>query len=221
MDWYSSLIFLHILSLVFWLGTDIGVLVLAKFAQRPIYSVEQRMLLLKVSMILDMFPRVFMVIAFATGFHLAIKLGFAHFNSIIILAVWVLSACWLSVVLISFFKDQQPAGALAKKIEKVIQYSLIIALVSLGFVSMFSDGPIVTTWLTLKIFLFATILAIVPLLEKAFMPAIIGFVTLEAEGSSPEVEKQINKGVDLTVIWVLLIYVVVLVISYLGIAKPW
>ena len=50
MDWYAVLLFVHILSLVFWLGTDIGVFVLGKFAQNPIYAVEQRLLLLKVAL---------------------------------------------------------------------------------------------------------------------------------------------------------------------------
>ena len=75
MDWYAVLLFVHILSLVFWLGTDIGVFVLGKFAQNPDYSVDQRLLLLKVALILDMFPRVFMVMSLPTGFQLATAIG--------------------------------------------------------------------------------------------------------------------------------------------------
>ena len=221
MDLYSNLVFLHILCLVFWLGTDIGVLVLSKFAQKSIYTVEQRLLLLKVAMILDMFPRTFMVIAFATGFHLAIKSGFAHLDSSLIIVVWVFCTIWLTLVLVSFFKDQQPAGVTARKFEKVVQFSLIAGLVLLGLISIFSEGPVVPTWLTIKILLFAAILAVVPLLERAFMPALLGFISLEAEGSSAKIEKQINQGINRTVFWVLMIYAAVIIISYLGVTKPW
>ena len=99
MDWYAVFLFLHILSLVFWLGTDIGVFVLGKFAQNPVYAVEQRLLLLKVALILDMFPRVFMVLSLPTGFHLATILGAIQTSPSLTAVVWGFSAIWLVVVL--------------------------------------------------------------------------------------------------------------------------
>jgi hypothetical protein len=59
------------------------------------------------------------------------------------------------------------------------------------------------------------------LLEKAFLPAVMGFMSLETEGSSPELENQIRGGMDRTYVWVLSIYAIVLVTAFIGVAKPW
>ncbi|MEO1319808.1 MAG: hypothetical protein AAFV30_04435, partial [Pseudomonadota bacterium] len=66
---YTLVLFVHLLAFVFWLGADIGVFILGKFAQNPAHSVEQRLLLLQVTLIIDKFPRVSMVTAVATGFY--------------------------------------------------------------------------------------------------------------------------------------------------------
>jgi hypothetical protein len=221
MDSYSVFLFVHILSLVFWLGTDIGVFVLGKFAQNPIYAVEQRLLLLKVALILDMFPRVFMVVALPTGFQLATALGAIPSTPVITAAVWVFSAFWLAVVLTGLMRHDEPIGLSAKKAEKLIHFFLLAVLAWAALASLLSDGPITVTWVAAKVLMYAMLFVVMPLLEKAFGPAVMGFVSLETAGSSPELESQIRGGMDRTYVWVLAIYAIVLITAFLGVAKPW
>jgi hypothetical protein len=49
----------------------------------------------------------------------------------------------------------------------------------------------------------------------------MGFMSLESEGSSVELENQIRGGMDRTYVWVLSIYAIVLVTAFIGVAKPW
>jgi hypothetical protein len=221
MDWYSILLFIHILSLVFWLGTDIGVFVLGKFAQNPTYTVDQRLLLLKVALILDMFPRVFMVLSLPTGFQLATSLGAIDSHQILTAGVWIFSSFWLAVVLTGLLRHDQPAGQNAKKVEKVIHFVLLAILGWAAISSLLGNGPITTTWVAAKVLMYALLFVVVPLLEKAFLPAVMGFMSLETEGSSPELENQIRGGMDRTYVWVLSIYAIVLVTAFIGVAKPW
>jgi hypothetical protein len=221
MDWYSILLFIHILSLVFWLGTDIGVFVLGKFAQNPTYTVDQRLLLLKVALILDMFPRVFMVLSLPTGFQLATSLGAIESHPILTAGVWVFSSFWLAVVLTGLLRHDQPAGQNAKKVEKVIHFVLLAILGWAAISSLLGNGPITTTWIAAKVLMYALLFVVMPLLEKSFMPAVLGFMSLETEGSSAELENQIRGGMDRTYVWVLAIYVIVLVTAFIGVAKPW
>ena len=221
MDWYAILLFVHILSLVFWLGTDIGVFVLGKFAQNSVYAVEQRLLLLKVALILDMFPRVFMVLSLPTGFQLATILGAIQTSPSLTAVVWGFSAIWLVVVLTGLLRHEEPIGLNAKKVEKVIHYILLAVLAWAALSSLFGNGPITLTWVAVKVLLYAALFVVMPLLEKAFLPAVMGFMSLETAGSSPELESQIRGGMDRTYVWVLAIYAIVIVTAFIGVAKPW
>ena len=221
MDWYAVFLFLHILSLVFWLGTDIGVFVLGKFAQNSVYAVEQRLLLLKVAPILDMFPRVFMVVTLPTGFQLAIELGAIQNSQALTAAVWAFSAFWLAVVLTGLLRQEEPIGLSAKKVEKLIHFFLLAVLGWASISSLLGDGPITLTWVAAKVLLYAMLFVVMPLLEKAFLPAVMGFMSLETAGSSPELENQIRGGMDRTYVWVLTIYGIVFITAFIGVAKPW
>jgi len=46
-------------------------------------------------------------------------------------------------------------------------------------------------------------------------------MSLETEGSTPELESQIRGGMDRTYVWVLAIYAIVVITAYVGVAKPW
>ena len=221
MDWYAILLFIHILSLVFWLGTDIGVFVLGKFAQNPVYAVEQRLLLLKVAMILDMFPRVFMVLTLPTGFQLATTLGAIGSSQALTAGVWGFSAVWLAVVLAGLLRHEEPIGQSAKKVEKLIHFILLVVLGWASIWSLLGDGPITSTWVAAKVLMYALLFVVMPLLEKSFLPAVMGFMSLETEGSSPELENQIRGGMDRTYVWVLTIYAIVIITAFIGVAKPW
>ncbi|MFN7174368.1 MAG: hypothetical protein ACK4MT_06615, partial [Thermaurantiacus tibetensis] len=55
---YPVLVWLHVLLLVVWLGGDIGVFLLGQhFRRRHAYSLETRLVLLKLLVALDMGPR--------------------------------------------------------------------------------------------------------------------------------------------------------------------
>jgi len=221
MDWYAILLFIHILSLVFWLGTDIGVFVLGKFAQNPVYSVEQRMLLLKVALILDMFPRVFMVVSLPTGFQLATEFGAIAASQLLTAAVWGFSVIWLGVVLTGLLRQEEPIGQYAKKAEKLFHLILLVTRAWAGLSSLFGDGLITMPWVAAKVLLYSLLFVIMPWLEKAFIPAVMGFMSLETEGSTPELESQIRSGMDRTYVWVLTIYAIVVITAFVGVAKPW
>ena len=221
MDWYTTLVLVHLLALVFWLGTDIGVFVVGKFAQNPIYSVEQRMLLMKAGMIIDIFPRICMVISFPTGFQLAVMLGAIPYNAAFSAILWIFSGLWLAIVLLGIFRQGSALGEQSKKLEKLIHYVLVPTLLAVSIWSLMETGPISIYWVAVKVLVYALIIVMVLLLEGAFIPAVLGFAELAEKGSSPEVEAQITSGMDQTYIWVLMIYLWVFICAVLGIFKPW
>ena len=57
----------HVLGWVFWLGTDLGVLLTCRYAERGSLSVETRLTLLEVGMILDRLPRFAVPLVWGSG----------------------------------------------------------------------------------------------------------------------------------------------------------
>ena len=220
MDWNTHLLFAHVLLLVFWLGTDIGVFVLGKFAQNPKYSAEQRLLFLKPLHILDMFPRVCMVLIVPTGYQLALNLEAFHADQYLGIGIWLFSGIWLAVVLTGMVWSGQAAGQNAKTVEKIIHFFLALAAGWVGLASIYYGGPIHEYWIAEKVLVYLLIILCARLLELAFEPTALAFMQLEKEGSSVELEKQISGGMNLTYVWVIAIYILVTHSAWLGVSHP-
>lgn len=219
MDWNTLLVFLHILAFVFWLGTDVGVFVLGKFAQNKSYAIEARLLLLKVAMILDMFPRLALLVSVFTGFQLAINYNLLAVSGITALTTSAFIGIWLLVVLGGLVFQNQSIGAFCKKLEKGILCIVLLTLLYLIFEFFTSAKLIQASWLCIKVIMFAVIIASMLLLEPAFMPAVIAFGELETKGSTPEIESTIMSSMNKTYFWVITIYVAVVVSALFGVWK--
>ena len=220
MDWHGLLVFAHILTFVFWLGTDIGVFVIGKFAQNPAFSGDQRLLLLKILVIVDKFPRFSMVFTLATGLQLAQNLNAISLSNGVIVGMWMIILLWFVVVLIRHTREEGAVPVWVFAVEKLISISLLLLIGGAAIASILGKGPILFSWLAWKALLFAGIFLAALLLERAFMPALQGFTALATTGSSAEVEQQIRKGMDGTYLWVICIYLFVFFAAMLGVLKP-
>lgn len=220
MESNDLLVLVHLLLLVFWLGTDVGVFSLGKFAQSDAYTVDQRLLLLKIALLLDMFPRISMVLMLPTGLQLAVNGGLVDVAPTTVFVVWLLSAGWLGVVVLEFARRGKPGSEGTKRSERGFQYIVVIGLGWLALVSLFGNGPVSSSWLAMKMLGYATIIVIVILLERVFVPVVAGFAQLASAGSSPDLETRIRRGMDRTYFWVLIIYAILIASTVLAIAKP-
>lgn len=214
---YTAVLFVHVLAFVFWLGADIGVFILGKFAQNPAHSVEQRLLLLQVALIIDKFPRVSMVMAVATGFYLSVTAGWIVLPGWLAIVTWLVLASWFVVIVARVRAEQAPHWV--ELAEKIIYYLLLIAVAAAIAATVMGSGAVLPQWLLGKLSLFGVILLLVLWLEKAFQPAVIGFMTLAESGSTPELEQQIKGAMDTTYTSVIGIYACTLGAAFLGLSK--
>ncbi len=220
MDWHNTLLFIHILLFVFWLGTDVGVFVLGKYAQNPAYSVDQRMMLLKPLTIIDMFPRICLPLMVPTGFQLATDLSLIDAPAGAALSVWIVGFVWLAIVVRGLGQEGTPLGVTIKRIEFAIHCILIVVLLGAGGVSLATGALFLAPWLAGKIIMFGLIMVSMILLERAFTPALHGYAQLQETGSTPDLEAGIRSSMDRTYIWVLAIYLAVAISAFLGTTKP-
>ncbi len=218
---YRSLVFLHLLLFVLWLGGDVGVFVLGQhFRKRRIYSLDQRLALLKLLVAVDMGPRTAWALMVPLSLSVATAGGWAVLPGTLVAAAWIAGGAWLWLVWDSHTHDQTPRAARNRRIETGIKVAITAFYLWLGLASLTTGAPISPPWLAWKALLFGAIFLAAIMIDVAFKPvgALLG--ALISQGSSDATELPLRRTMDRTRIWVLLVYLLLLVTAWLGVAKP-
>ena len=218
MDFADIVLYIHILGWVIWLGTDVGVFIGAKFTENPSYSVETRLTILKLAMILDMAPRIAVPVVFTTGVYLMnVRYGIA-FPSLPI--GMVLGAIWTGVVVTGLLnEDGTSLGDLAKKGVLLIQACVVLLMGGAAVASLFG-AAIFPLWIALKWLAYAWIAIFAIGIDITFKPAIADYVRLQTEGASDELNASLTKNLKPVYLTVLAVYFGTMVAAYFGVAKP-
>ena len=175
MTLYNTLVLVHILLFVYWLGTDLGVFYTSFFVLNRDLSTETRLQMAKVLLNLDLGPRICLVLMLPVGFTLAGEMGISPVTGPWLAAIWVAAIAWLAVVLTIHVQHGSKLGTLLTKGDGVFRGLLVLVLAAVAVTSLVGDGPLLTTWLPVKILLFAVALASglgIRLALKPFGPAL-------------------------------------------------
>jgi hypothetical protein len=213
-------VFIHILLLVFWLGTDLGVFILARAARRPDLSFPQRAVLLQYGMVIDVVPRICLTISFPVALHLTASMGYLSPPPAAFAAAWAIGLGWLGLLYAMHKAEGTPRQARLSSLNLALQGVLGVIVVGLGAASLAGAGPFNPGWLAWKVLLFGLIFPCAIMIDVEFRPMGPAFARLASEGSSPEVEAVISRTVDRAIVWVLAIYALVLAIAFLGTVTP-
>lgn len=218
---YQTLVWVHVLLFVLWLGADVGVFLLGQhFRKRTMYSLDQRLALLKLLVLVDMTPRS----AWALMVPISITLSWAgswwDVPEALVWASWIVGAGWLWLVWDADAHDQTPRAARNRRIENWLKYGLTLFYLWLGLESLLTGHPIAPGWLAWKATLFGLIFAAAIMIDVAFKPVGPLLGRLIAEGSSDATELPLLKVMNRTRIWVWCVYLLLLATSWLGAVKP-
>lgn len=218
---YPTLVYVHLLLFVMWLGADVGVFLLGQhFRKREVYTLEQRIALLKLLVIVDLTPRA------AWALMVPLSLTVSHVGNwwavpvTWVWAAWAIAAAWLWLVFDAHAHDMTPRATRNRKIEGWIRYALCAFYLWLGAQSVLTGDPIAPTWLAWKALLFGAIFAAAIMIDVTFKPVGAQLGRLLAEGSSDETEVPLRRTMDNTRWWVWLTYLLLVITSYLGAVKP-
>lgn len=145
---YPTLVWTHLLLFVLWLGADVGVFLLGQhFRKRHVYSLDQRLALLKMLVLVDMTPRT----AWALMAPVSITLSWAGswwtVPEWLAWASWGVGAFWLWLIWDAHAHDQTPRAARNRRIENLLKYALTAFYLWLGVQSLLTDKPIEPDWL--------------------------------------------------------------------------
>jgi len=219
MTWLPVLAYVHILLMVFWIGTDVGVFLAGLRFMNPALPLEQRTAVINLGMVIDRIPRICFVATLPVGVQLLATAGVLTITSPVLTAAWVLSAMWIAAVIAGMRLAGKPQARPWHRIERFFQITCLIGLTVAGLGGL-SEHFAIPGWLSGKLIAYGAICGFVILLERAFAPVIGTFAAITANGSTPEREARLREGMSWTYVWVLAIYLAVLVSGYLGTVKP-
>ena len=218
---YPSLVWLHLMLFVLWLGADVGVFLLGQhFRKRHIYSLDQRLALLKLLVIVDLTPRAAWALMVPMALAVSSAGGWWPVPGWALWGSWIIAALWLWLVLDAHAHDMTPRAARNRRIEGWLRIALCAGWLGLGGASLLIGAPIGTGWLAWKALLFGCIFAAAIMIDVSFKPVGPQLGRLIAEGSSDATEIPLRATMDRTRIWVWATYALLLATSWLGAVKP-
>ncbi len=218
---YRSLVYVHLLMFVLWLGADVGVFLLGQhFRKRTVYTLDQRIALLKLLVIVDLTPRVAWALMVPLSLTVSLMGGWWDVWPAMVWISWGLAALWLWLVFDAHKHDMTPRAARDRKWEGWLRYLLCAAYLFLGLESVLTGHPIALGWLAWKALLFGLIFAAAIMIDVSFKPVGAQLGTLLAKGSSDETELPLLATMNRTRIWVWCVYGLLLATSWLGVVKP-
>jgi len=218
---YPTLVWVHLLLFVLWLGADVGVFLLGQhFRKRQLYSLDQRLALLKLLVLVDMTPRSAWALMVPVSMTLSWAGGWWAVPEWLVWLSWIAGAVWLWLVWDAHTHDQTPRAARNRRVENLLKYGLMAFYLWLGIQSLLIDSPIAPDWLAWKAALFGLIFAAAIMIDVAFKPVGLLLGALIREGSSDATELPLLKVMNRTRIWVWCVYLLLLTTSWLGNVKP-
>jgi hypothetical protein len=218
---YPTLVYVHLLLFVLWLGADVGVFLLGQhFRKRTVYSLDQRIALLKLLVIVDLTPRTAWALMVPLSLTISLVGGWWDVWPPVVWAAWAIAAAWLWLVFDAHKHDMTPRAARNRRWEGWLRYFLCAAYLFLGIESVLTNHPIEPDWLAWKALLFGVIFAAAIMIDVSFKPVGGLLGKLLAEGSSDATEIPLLNTMNRTRIWVWIVYGLLVVTSWLGVVKP-
>jgi hypothetical protein len=217
---YSVLLYIHLLLFVYWLGADLGVFALALALKNRKYNHAQRVLLMRMSLAIDMGPRMAMIAIAPVGLHLATLSGLVTLPDWVFGLAWLVAMMWIAGEWFAFLRMGQPVAVKIYIFNGILMVLVCLTCTGFGIASLLNGWPFVPVWLALKVFLFGMVF-LVSIMMAIFYAPLEGILKrLGEKGSSDAIEAQIRSQVNKGAVFTVLLFVLLASIGFLGVAKP-
>jgi hypothetical protein len=113
-----------------------------------------------------------------------------------------------------------PRAARNRRVEGWLRWALAAGYLGLGAISVLSGAPLDQGWLAWKALMFGLIFLAAIMIDWSFKPVGPQLMALINQGSSDATELPLRATMDATRRWVLLVYALLFVTSWLGSTKP-
>jgi uncharacterized membrane protein len=217
MDFYTVLIFFHLVLFAGWLGGHLGVLALLRQARSPKLDPEHRGFTLRLAMRLDRIPRTAFALTPALGMTLAQSWG-SPVRGGWLAAIWLLTLVWVVFVWVVPRESETPRAQLLRKIEGTLMVLGGLTFLFYGTYELFWGTEITARWLSLKMALFG----LVPLtaLEIGAGMHRLRPALDELSAARKPVPVEIARAIDIASAASLVLYALLIATAFIGATKP-
>ena len=212
--------FAHILLFVYWLGADLGVYYAAKYINRADLSLAERKRFLELTLLLDMGPRTGLVLLMPVGFQLWFMSPLVEPPAMLLWPIWIFGLAWLALVWLTHKRKGTPLGERLRALDIITRWIVIAVMGALGVASLFQSDAFFANWLALKIILYACVIVTGLYLRKILHDFGAGFQMLEDGKDADEANALIAAASPKGERGALLLWFLIALIAYLGVAKP-
>ncbi|MEM9704701.1 MAG: hypothetical protein AAF850_01350 [Pseudomonadota bacterium] len=206
---------LHLLVFVYWLGGDIGAFYASTYLTRADVPLERRLFAAKMLNDIDMAPRTAIILAFPTGFSVALAKGWIEAPIVLAATFFVVAFFWLSVVW--RLHSQAPSQALGR-MDSFIRWTALIALLAYSLGGMIGAVAL-PLFITLKCAALAVAIGCGLAIRRVASPlggALASLATGDDATASLAIRSVMSKARPLVIaIWLTLIFA-----AYLGLVTP-
>ncbi|OBX17846.1 hypothetical protein A9995_14380 [Erythrobacter sp. QSSC1-22B] len=218
---YSLLVFAHLIAFVLWLGADVGVYCLGQhFRKRTVYTLDQRIALLKLLVLVDLTPRSAWALMVPLSLSVVAAGGYWDVPVPLLWGSWIVGAFWLFLVWDTHAHDQTARAARNRRIEGVLSWIIGGFYIWLGLQSILTGAPLTMSWLAWKALLFGLIFVAAIMIDRTFKPVGPQLTAVLEQGSSDATELPLLGTMNATRKWVWTIYLLLLITAFLGNVKP-
>jgi len=200
--------FVHILLFVYWLGADLGVFR------------EARGMAVRIMGWIDQVPRYCLVLMLPVGYTLAREVGVVRLPDVGLIILWVIAAAWLSMVWAIHHFQGTPRADRLRKLDLAWRVVLSLGLLWDAWQGFRGTGHLFADWISIKFLLFALLIFCGIMIRVRGKPIGPALRRALAEGSTPELEADIERGFRRTRPFVLAIWALLVVAAWVGITKP-
>lgn len=218
MELYSVMVFVHILLFAYWLGSDLGVHLMARAYAKPGTPLDRRLWMRETLMKVDMAPRCALILILPLGWTMALNWGF-EMAAWAIALMWVAAIVWFVIMWTVFLKSGTPIGEGFRKVDMMIRYAVMVSMFVLGAASLLTGWPVAEKWLGAKIFLFGVVVALGVALRLSSKPAPAGYAKLRAgdmAGGDAILKPMHDKAAKVAIT----LWIVIIIMAFLGTVKP-
>lgn len=213
----------HIVSMVYWLGGEWGVFQTSYNIVNRKLSMEERRRHLETAYRIDILARTGILLLFPLGFHMGTFWGVQPYGGTALVAVWAVFITWILLCWSAFFYRETNRGIKLTMIDERLRFIFIPVIIVCGISSLLGYGPFVALegmrWFTTKILIFSVLLMI-GLYLRFVMREWTSIFRQLAMKQDDALEAKLERSITISRYIAYLYWIGILSVAFLGATKP-
>ena len=214
---------LHIVSMVYWLGGEWGVFQTSFNIVNRKLSMDERRRHLETAYRIDILARTGILLLFPLGFHMGHFWGVQPFGGWALVTSWSIFSIWIALCWSAFIYRESDRGIKLTLIDERLRFIFIPALVISSVSSLLGYGPFIAEagmrWFSVKLLIFSGLLVIGLYLRFVMREWTVIFRIL-GQKQDDMLEQKLERSIRTSRFIAYIYWIGILSVAFLGATKP-